>query len=347
MDTRRYKKFTEVFRDLVTFCSKLADSGSAVLPHERELAALLDCSRMTLRKALTVALQQKMLRRRGRFLELYLPGHNLSDLGKILFVATGSDDRFYLNALNKLYTSVSDKLKKYNARLELLLTNTATSEDFIRERCMDADIILFTLFVTENHDADRQRLFWEIGRQRRVIALSDPYQEFFHNFIALDNFKVGELAASELHHAGCRKIGCVSGYNSSVIFRKRADGFCNYFSNIGVDVWLPRESGSFPRQFSDAVNAGCDGIFLVSDEYISAITADYFASGAIPGKLKLITVDGCGEARRHQPPITCVGHGTRAVAAELVDYLIHLSEQSDWPDCRKLITPELHPGETL
>lgn len=347
MDTRRYKKFTEVFRDLVNYCDKLADSGAAVLPHERELAALLDCSRMTLRKALTMALQQKMLRRRGRFLELSLPGYDLSGLGKILFVATGNDNRFYLNALNKLYNSISAKLKKYNAKLELLLTNTATSEDFIRKRCMDADIILFTLFVTENHDADRQRLFWEIGRHRRVIALSDPYQEFFHNFIALDNFKVGELAAAELHRAGCRRIGCVCGYNSNVIFRKRTDGFCSYFSRIGVDVWLPKENGFFPGQFSDAVNAGCDGIFLVSDEHISAITAEVFAAGAIPSKLKLITVDGCGEARSHQPPVTCVGHGTSAVAAELADYLIHLAEQSDWPDCRKLITPQLYPGETL
>ena len=83
-----------------------------------------------------------------------------------------------------------------------LLTNSATPEELIRQRCMESDIILFTLFQTEAPDSERFRLFREIGRSRRVIALSDPYLEF-HNFIALDNFEAGVLAAKTLHRAGC------------------------------------------------------------------------------------------------------------------------------------------------
>ena len=347
MDTRRYKKFTDVFRELTGFCEQLADSGETVLPHERELAAKFECSRMTLRKALTVALQQKLILRKGRFLELNVPGYDLGKLGKILFVATGSGDKFFLNALKKLYDSISVKLKKYHGKPELLLTNPDTGRELIMQRCMDADIIIFTLFVTGDNETDRMQLFWEIGRKRRVIALSDPYQEFFHNFIALDNFEVGNLAAKELHRAGCRKAGCVYGRKNNVIFRKRREGFVNYFADVGIDVWQPREHECFKKQFDEAVKAGCDGIFMVSDEHISAITAEAFASGLIPDKLKLITVDGCGEARAHQPEISCVSHGTEQVAGELMKYLIQLSEQPDWPDCRKLIIPELHPGKTV
>ena len=347
METRRYKKFTDVFRELVNYCKKLADSGGSVLPHERELAEILECSRMTLRKALSEALRQKLISRKGRFLELNWTGYDLGKLGKILFVATGSGDKFFLNALKKLYDSISAKLKKYHGELDLLLTNPSTGEELIRQRCMDADIILFTLFVTGNNETDRMQLFWDIGRKRRVIALSDPYQEFFHNFIALDNFEAGVLAAKTLHRAGCRKVGCVSGSKSNVIFRKRREGFVNYLSGVGIDVWLPRENPRFKEQFDEAVKFGCDGIFLVSDESISGITAEVFASGMVPEKLKLITVDGCGEARRHQPLTTCVSHGTEFVAQELIKYLIQLAEQPDWPDCRKLIVPELHPGETV
>ena len=347
METRRYKKFTDVFRELVNYCKILADSGGSVLPHERELAEILECSRMTLRKALAEAVQQKLISRRGRFLELNWAGYDLGKLGNILFVATGNEDRFFLNALKKLYDSIAGKLKKYHGKMDLLLTNPSTSEEFIRQRCMDADIILFTLFVTGNNETDRMQLFWDIGRKRRVIALSDPYQEFFHNFIALDNFETGVLAAKTLHRAGCRKIGCVSGKKENVIFRKRREGFFNYFDGVGIDVWLSRDNTNFKEQFDEALKFGCDGIFLVSDENISRITAEVFAAGMVPGKLKIITVDGCGEARRHLPQITCVSHGTESVAQELIKYLIQLSEQPDWPDCRKLIAPELYSGGSV
>ena len=321
METRRYKKYTEAFRELLSFCRRVQESGGTALPHERELAVELDCSRMTLRKALVSALQQKVLVRRGRFLEINPVRHDISNLGKILFIATGQEDKFNLHALSKLFNSISSEVKKHNGQLELLLTNSATPEELIRKRCMESDIILFTLFLTEAPGSERLRLFWEIGRRRRVIALSDPYLEF-HNFIALDNVAVGMIAAQTLHRAGCRNLGCVCGIRKNMIFEKRVDGFCRYVDNAGVNCWLPpqRELGC-REQFDQAVKDGCDGIFLVSDENIDAITANVFASGAVPRDVKLITVDGCGKARAHIPPISCVSHGTKQVTAELIKQL--------------------------
>lgn len=347
METRRYKKYTDTFRDLIALCRRMQNSGSTALPHERELAEELGCSRMTLRKALAEALQQKVLKRSGRFLELNVVRHDISNLGRILFIATGHDEKFNLNALSKLFNSISAEMKKYNGQLELLLTNPATPEDLIRKRCMESDIILFTLFLTEAPGSERLRLFWEIGRQRRVIALSDPYLESFHNFIALDNVAVGMIAAQTLHRAGCRNLGCVCNLRNNMIFEKRMDGFRRYADNSGVNCWLPsqRDAGG-KAQFDQAVKYGCDGIFIVSDEGLDVITAEAFAAGVVPRDVKLITVDGCGKARAHVPPVTCVSHGTKQVTSELIKYLIHLSEQPDWPDCRKLITPELHSGAT-
>ena len=346
METRRYKKYTEALRELLVLCRRIQNSGGSAIPHERELAVELNCSRMTLRKALVSALQQKVLVRRGRFLEINSVRHDISNLGKILFIATGQEEKFNLHALSKLFNSISSEVKKHNGQLELLLTNSATPEELIRQRCMESDIILFTLFQTEAPDSERLRLFREIGRSRRVIALSDPYLEF-HNFIALDNVAVGVIAAQALHHAGCRNPGCVCSNRKNMIFEKRIDGFCRYVDNAGVNCRLPPRELGPKAQFDQAVKDGCDGIFLVSDESIDTITADAFASGIVPRKLKLITVDGCGKARSHIPPVNCVSHGTRQVTAELIKYLIHLSEQPDWPDCRKLITPELYPGETI
>ena len=354
MEKRTYKKFTDVYRDLQQYCSNLAKSGGEFLPNERELARLLQCSRMTLRKALALGIRQQMFQRHGRFLKLNHSRHDLAKLGRILFVSTGKNSDFSLKAFRDIYQMLLPELQKYNADIELLLTDRDTPLQYIVDKCRESAIVLFTLFLCSEPDNDRIRSFWEIAKSSRVIALSDPYQEYFYNYIALDNSAVGTLAAQALQRAGCRKVACIGKRRENMIFNKRCESFCDYMQNAEIEVWCgdplplsPWKSGDFQVQIRKALQKKCDGIFLVSDEHIGEITGEWFVDGVFAGGVKLITVNGCGGALQHDPPISCIGHGTRQLVQELLTYLIRLSEHPDWPDCRKLIVPGLCRGKTL
>ncbi len=66
MNKRAYKKYTEVYEELVRYCRAALASGCRILPGERELAVQLETSRMTLRKALEEARLNGVIRQENR-----------------------------------------------------------------------------------------------------------------------------------------------------------------------------------------------------------------------------------------------------------------------------------------
>ena len=50
MEKRSYKKYTDVYQELETFCIQSLKDGSFLLPGERELASRFHVSRLTLEK---------------------------------------------------------------------------------------------------------------------------------------------------------------------------------------------------------------------------------------------------------------------------------------------------------
>ena len=83
--TKIYKKHQDIKEDLVTLVKSLASSGKYLLPPERELAVLLDVSRMTLRKAISELIADGLIRQEGRKNEIVNSSGLLCNCGKILF----------------------------------------------------------------------------------------------------------------------------------------------------------------------------------------------------------------------------------------------------------------------
>lgn len=151
MNKRTYKKYTEVYSSLRQYCHDVCCSGkSRILPGERELAAELHTSRMTLRKALEKAEMDGLIRRTKKLTEVLSQQPTLHKCGKILFISTGYRNEFTLGAFQRLWFSLKTHLENMGADFELLLTNTSTPKDKIISKCEDADIILLTVIQYNN-----------------------------------------------------------------------------------------------------------------------------------------------------------------------------------------------------
>lgn len=70
MEKRSYKKYTDVYQELETFCIQSLKDGSFLLPGERELASRFHVSRLTLRKAIEDAQMNGLIRREGKRTEI-------------------------------------------------------------------------------------------------------------------------------------------------------------------------------------------------------------------------------------------------------------------------------------
>lgn len=354
MEKRSYKKYYEVYNELQEYCQRNIPQGLRRLPGERTLAAQLGTSRMTLRKALEQAMLDGIIIRRNKVLHIHPSWINACNLGKIVFVAAGMHGELNLKALDRLYNKIHESLSRIGANISLCLTNGEQSFSDLAAECRDADIILLTIPRTNGNVAE-QTAFWQsMARNSKIIALSDPYLEAFPNYIALDNYAVGNIAAEALHVAGCKKPGLLIESRNNVIFRKRMDGFLDFFASLEVPVAKSDKfdhschMAEFKRRAINALAAaGCDGIFVVADEHIDFAAHDLLTSGAVPEKINLISVNGCGDVFKSATPIACVNHGTDEVAAAVTALLKRLAADPELPNYRLLIRPHLYINGTL
>jgi DNA-binding LacI/PurR family transcriptional regulator len=354
MTKRAYKKYTEVYSDLEEHCRRICASGlSRIMSSERELAVELNTSRMTLRKALEKAEQNGLIRRTNKLTEVISQQGSMHNCGKILFISTGFRTEFTLSAFQRLWMELKTQLEREGAELELLLTNTSMAKEEIINKCESADIILLTVIAYDTAKIDVDFLV-KMKSRKTIIALSDPYLDYFDNYIALDNYAAGELAAKALNAAGCRRPAFIPSGFSNLMFHKRFYGFHDAMKRVGITI--PDE---FPRTDSRHINEitrnrilcalrnGNDGAFIASDEGIDFITHDLFEQKLVPEKFKLITLNGKGEALLCNPPITCVNHATAGVAEILLNYLKIISKNPNPPSIKKLVKPDLYLNKTI
>jgi DNA-binding LacI/PurR family transcriptional regulator len=354
MRKRTYKKYTEVYASLEEHCNKACRlEVSRILPGERELASELHTSRMTLRKALEKAEMNGLICRKNKLTEVISQESSLRNCGKILFISTGYRTEFTLGAFQRLWIGLKTQLESMGADLELLLTNNSTTKDEIQERCEQADIILLTVLQYNDPPVDIDFLV-AMKSKKTIISLSDPSLELFDNYIALDNYAAGELAAKALHAAGCCRPVFIAGGYSNTMFYKRFYGFCDTMKHVGIKVpenFPKTDSRHFHeicrKELLNAVQNGCDGAFLASDEGIDFITHDLFNQNLIPEKFKLITLNGQGEALLCHHPITCVNHATQEVTNVLLDHLKKISKNLKPTPIKRLITPDLYLNKTI
>ena len=348
MEKRNYTKCADAELKLETFCGESLRNGSFLLPGERELAAKLGVSRLTLRKAMETMQRNGRIRREGRRTEI-LPCRALRECGRIVFFAPGMHASFFQPAFERLWLTLKPRLESHGATPELYLDHDGRDFSSFRRAADSADIILLTLPA----GTDKEKKVGYLRRlqtRKTVLALSDPCLEEFENIAALDNHAVGEEAARALLAAGCRRAAIVDVAFGISMFDKRCEGFRRVFlSQAGneVGVYPRRAPENGARELLRICRKGFDSAFVVTDEHIGERMSLVLREGAIPERFKLISFNGSGEGIRCTPPVTCLNHGTSEVVEAILDFLKRKASSGEKTAMRKLVRPQLYLNKTI
>ena len=348
MEKRSYKKYTDVYQELETFCIQSLKDGSFLLPGERELASRFHVSRLTLRKAIEDAQMNGLIRREGKRTEI-LPYRALKRCGRIVFFTPGMHSSFFLPAFERLWLTLRPQVENCGGVMELYLDHDERGFPSFCRAADFADVILVTVFTS----ADREKKLGYLSRlqgRKTVVALSDPYLEDFTNAVALDNHAVGEEAAGALLAAGCRRAAVADVPYGMNMFWKRYEGFRRRFLAGGggeVKLFPRRPAAEGARELLQIYRDGFDCAFVVTDENMRERMSLVLEEGIVPDRFKLISFNGSGEGIRCMPPVTCINQGTSEIVTEILQYLKLLARSGYGEKIRKLIRPHLYLNKTI
>ena len=228
--------------------------------------------------------------------------------------------------------------------------------------------MIASIFLTAQDSASSEttELLRKAAGEKAIFSLIETIPG--PNFIYLDNYAVGQMAARTLIEAGCRNIaGICFDYNlfNNLIFARRMAGFRDtlktndlfepgriglipYPSNGRFNPFVGDQYNKAAREALDGLfDRGCDGVFVASDEEIGLISMNLFRQGLIPERIKLLSVNGVGDAMRHDPPVACLSHGTRKVVDAAIEQLKLIAEKRFAGPVEIVVHPKLYENFTL
>lgn len=358
---KKYRKCDEIVEILKAMVRERIRHSSYFLPGEVAMAEEIGVSRITLRKALAVLEQEGAIRRDGVRTEIVEKRDILSNCGKILFTANTRCSTFDLPAMERLWTRFAPEVINRGGNVELFPVNYLTRVEEWQERISKADVI----FLTAVPDGPAES--WEKALNGKIVfSLLETFSA--PNSIYLSNEAVGRAAAHTLIKAGCRKIAGICFdyiFFKNLIFTRRMEGFRealkeSYLYHPDLIKLIPYPSnGRFNPSVGDkyskaarevleeVYHQGCDGVFIASDEEIGLIAMNLLHGKIIPERMKLLTVNGVGDAVRNDPPIACLSHGTHKTVEAAIGQLKLIAEKRFNGPVNLMIPPNLYSNSTL
>lgn len=349
---RKYPEVLVNLRHVIEFNLK---KDNLLLPGERRLAADLNTSRVTLRKALAILEKEKLIFKNSRGIHI-LRENKVENMPGFAFYTEGHNDVFVFPAYERLWRELSRLAPEYGLRANLIL------EDLKYGKSEYADVLNSSrclLIAGVPYPTDKRLPFLK-KFSVPIISLDESLNDKFDSHICLDNFEAGSLAALSLAKAGYQRPAFL-GYRRPLQnrpFLNRAEGFkaglleSNLYFSEDQFRWIDvKRHTDFPlpakEQLNLLVEQKFDAAFIFTDEWIDFITSDLFKAGLIPAAFGLITLNGSNAALRHHPVITSVGHGSIEVAREALSF-INKSLHGGTPfTIRKKVPPSVHWGESL
>ena len=362
---KKYRKCEEIVEILRAIIRERIRNSCYYLPGEIAMSEEIGVSRITLRKAMAILETEGLIRRDRGHTEIVEKRNILSKCGKILFVAGAHHSTIILPAIERLWMKFAPEVINRGGNVELFLVNSTTTAAEWQEKIYGVDVI----FLTTCDSAEPEKLdkiIRQAQAQKYVFSLLETISA--PNNIYLDNYSVGFMAAHTLARAGCRKVAGISfdyEFFHNMIFARRMQGFRDGLKACRIPLpdafkLIPYPShGRFNPEIGDnyskharkaldqAYADGCDGVFMASDEEIGLIAMNLFRRNVIPGKLKLLSFNGVGDAMRHNPPISCISHGTNAVVETAIEQLKLIAERRFAGPVNIMVTPKLYVNNTL
>jgi DNA-binding LacI/PurR family transcriptional regulator len=347
-------KFSEALASLNALSYELFLQGIPVLPAERKLAEDISASRNTVRKALACLEDEKKIFRDNRITYIN-SDFFINNNGAFLFITNGEEGRFWNDIPRRLWAEAQELARAMNFKSQLFLYKGPEDNDAVLEEIMKSDAV----FLSSMTHLFRDQLLDVLKKSEKpFIALDQDLSYVSENYICLDNFAVGQLAA-EIFLKSPYKKPAFLGYRRQhqyMPFKSRAKGFEDALTKAGCDdyeiFWIPvKETQEFVDKGKEKIRSiletDIDFLFVFTDEWIDLLTIELFEKRSIPDNFGLITLDGSGAAVRHNPKISSVTHGVSKTVLALFEQFKRIMENKiDYP-VKMLIKPDYNPGETL
>lgn len=350
---RSYRKFTDVQEDLRQRILFLQHSGESRLEGERDLAVRFRTGRPTIAKALAQLEQEKLIERTRGGVRI-VP---FRQKFRYAYVATVHriNDTFWYLAYQHLWNELEKLAHRQNLKIDLVLYDP--EQEHARSRLLEQltqyEMIFLSLIgmFVEDSLADQLRKL-----KRSVIILDENIETEGFPLYALGNFETGSFAARILLERGYRKTAILApGLNTSTCdFLGRINGFTSEMKKTGIFQLFAvhtysemEELNLMQRCINQLPGRGFDSIFFLDDKWIM-LCSPLIESGLVPD-FGILAFDGTMTARRHNPPIDTVSHGTIPLAEKICKIISeHESGHFQYePSVRCRILPNYYRGKTL
>jgi hypothetical protein len=315
------------------------------IPPERELAKRFGVSRTTIRKVITRAIEQNLLRKESRSYVVY-NNKQIKPAFKIGFVAHGigmPGNRVWARVLH--YLSLLGQSRAISVE-PILFNQNKPEEDTAKRQIQSCKALVLT--GSQAHEFAGS----EEVKGKPAIFTDECVEGKPHHLVCLDNYAVGCKAAEYLLGAGCKNVLFVGrrANDPYTPFVKRMQGFadrlkgqqvtfaCEYATppNMAGKGWVYTLERLAPR----VVGKGYDGIFVFSDEGLGAFISSLSALGSLP---TMITVFGNGDLNEKGLPVAFIDHAEAAMAAGILDALESCFEKNLNERIIRYVRPMLHP----
>lgn len=198
---------------------------------------------------------------------------------------------------------------------------------------------------------------------KTVIFTDEAYLNLGFPVIALDNTKVGEIAADELFSHGFRHPALLApnfnaGFNYSP-YQNRITGFCNACRKLGMafekehDLYeVIHQKGMLQNYIRTttriAEHPEYDSLFLSSDDQLPLVLEVlHDQQRDVPDSLGMITLNARNNAVTCPTRVTAISNATNEIAEALINSILAHFDGKISTIPTIAITPTIHKGETL
>jgi len=327
------------------------------LPDERELAAVCKASRGTVRKALDLLEQERLIIRRqgkGTFAASSAPGSaNFGAQSGLIGVMTYARE-YYFDAVIRGVARQAEK-KGYSV---ILGTNESPEEErFHMQAFINSGISGFLMAPYAEHSYETFRQLR--GKNIPGIFLGPAELQYEEDFVSVDDSAGFFLAVEHLYKLGHRKIGYIG---TSVPVRSetlRRRGFvdaCTYFGLTLKDAWIR------PSRYQDLGTLAAEMAEMPDRPTAFAVYNDQWAmkfmkalnniNMKVPEQVAIAAFDNSREGSEFVIPLTSVYPRNEIIGATAADLLIdRMANKLPGENRSIMIRPELivrkSSGESL